>query len=118
MVDHLFTLTQSFRDISDFFQPRCFLSIQPVHLYLFVRRQVNDHDFRSDADARAVPYGIYDVQANLGTVFVSTSHDTPGFAVDCVETWWRTEGCQRYAEARHLTILADGGGSKSFSWTQ
>ena len=44
-------------------------------------------------------------------MFVSTSHDTPGFAVDCVETWWRTEGCQRYAEARHLTILADGGGS-------
>ena len=73
--------------------------------------RVNDHDFRSDADARAVPYGIYDVQANLGTVFVSTSHDTPGFAVDCVETWWRTEGYQRYAEARHLTILADGGGS-------
>ena len=73
--------------------------------------RVNDHDCRSDADARAVPYGIYDVQANLGTVFVSTSHDTPGFAVDCVETWWRTEGCQRDAEARHLTILADGGGS-------
>ena len=39
--------------------------------------RVNDHDFRSDADALAVPYGIYDVQANLGTVFVSTSHDNP-----------------------------------------
>ena len=72
---------------------------------------VNDHDFRSDADAIAVPYGVYDVQANAGTMFVSTSHDTPGFAVDCVETWWCTEGCQRYADAKHLTILADGGGS-------
>ena len=73
--------------------------------------RVNDHDFRSDADAIAVPYGVYDVQANAGTMFVSTSHDTPGFAVDCVETGWRTEGCQRYADAKHLTILADGGGS-------
>ena len=31
---------------------------------------VNDHDFRSDADGRAVPYGIYDPRANAGTVFV------------------------------------------------
>ena len=27
---------------------------------------VNDHDFRSDADGRAVPYGIYDPRANAG----------------------------------------------------
>ena len=31
---------------------------------------VNDHDFRSDADGLAVPYGIYDPRANAGTVFV------------------------------------------------
>ena len=37
----------------------------------------NDHDFRSDADAIAVPYGLYDVQANTGTVIVGTSSDTP-----------------------------------------
>ena len=30
---------------------------------------VNDHDFRSDADGLAVPYGIYDPRANAGTVF-------------------------------------------------
>ena len=53
---------------------------------------VNDHDFRSDADGLAVPYGIYDPRANAGTVFVGRSADTPAFAVDCIEKWWRT-GC-------------------------
>ena len=72
---------------------------------------VNDHDFRSDADGIAVPYGVYDLQANCGTLFVGTSYDTPGFAVDCVEKWWRSEGQQRYAGADRLAILADGGGS-------
>ena len=72
---------------------------------------VNDHDFRSDADGIAVPYGVYDVQANTGSVFVSTSSDTPEFAVDCVEKWWRSEGRKRYPDAEHLAILADSGGS-------
>ena len=40
----------------------------------------NDHDFRSDATAIAVPYGLYDVLANTGTVVVGTSSDTPAFA--------------------------------------
>jgi len=74
---------------------------------------VNDHDFRSDADGIAVPYGVYDLQANRGTLFVGTSYDTPGFAVDCVEKWWRTEGRNRYPNAMCLTILADGGGSNA-----
>jgi hypothetical protein len=72
---------------------------------------VNDHDFRSDADGMALPFGIYDLLANRGTVFVGTSHDTPEFAVDSIEKWWRYEGHQRYGRARHLAILADAGGS-------
>jgi len=72
---------------------------------------VNDHDFRSDADALAIAYGVYDIQANRGAVFVGTSHDTPVFAVDAMAQWWRQEGSQRYPEARELFILADGGGS-------
>lgn len=72
---------------------------------------VNDHDFRSDADALAVAYGVYDTQANRGAVFVGTSHDTPAFAVDAIAQWWRREKSQRYPAARELFILADGGGS-------
>jgi len=74
---------------------------------------VNDHDFRSDATGIAIPYGIYDLRANRGTVFVGHSHDTPEFAVECVETWWRTEGRQRHHNAGQLAILADGGGSNA-----
>ena len=35
---------------------------------------VKDHDFRSDADGIAVPYGVYDLFANRGTLFVGTSY--------------------------------------------
>jgi len=74
---------------------------------------VNDHDFRSDAHGIAIPYGIYDIPANRGTVFVGTSHDTPEFAVDSIEKWWRYEGRQRYPHAHDLAILADSGGSNA-----
>lgn len=76
---------------------------------------VNDHDFRSEADGLAVPYGVYDVQTNRGTLFVSTSFDTPDFAVDCIEQWWRIEGRKRFPGASCLGILADGGGSNGSS---
>ena len=72
---------------------------------------VKDHDFRSEAEGRAIPYGIYDPQANTGTVFVGATADTPAFAVDCIEKWWRTEGRKRYPQAESLQILADSGGS-------
>lgn len=72
---------------------------------------VNDHDFRSDAIGVAIPYSIYDVQANKGTVFVGTSYDTPQFAADAIARWWRSEGQRRYPDAGELAILADSGGS-------
>jgi hypothetical protein len=53
---------------------------------------VSDHNFRSDAEGIAIPYGGYDVRANRGTLFLGTSHDTPDFAVDNLIRWWRSEG--------------------------
>jgi len=41
---------------------------------------VNDHDFRSLGRGIAIPYGIYDVQANRGSVFVGLSSETPELA--------------------------------------
>ena len=73
--------------------------------------EVNDHDFPSDAIGKVAPYGIYDIQANCGTVYVGTSRDTPRFAVDSIEAWWNEEGRHRYPHAKELAILADGGGS-------
>ncbi len=75
---------------------------------------VNDHDFRSDALGIVIPYGIYDLQANRGMVFVGTSYDTPEFAVESIEKWWRFQGQKRYPNAKEIVILADGGGSNGY----
>ena len=75
--------------------------------------RVKDHDFRSEAEGLAVPYGIYDLQANRGYVCVGNSRDTPEFAVDAIETWWQHEGKPRHPHAQRLLILADSGGSNS-----
>jgi Rhodopirellula transposase DDE domain len=72
---------------------------------------VQDHDFRSQAKGMAIPYGIYDLHANRGTVVVGTSHDTSAFAVEAICQWWRREGRHRYPKAPELLILADSGGS-------
>jgi hypothetical protein len=74
---------------------------------------VNVHDFRPDALGRAVPYGIYDLTHNRGTVYVGQSADTPRFAVDLLARWWVDEGQVAYPEASELLILADSGGSNS-----
>lgn len=72
---------------------------------------VNVHDFPQDALGRAVPYGIYDVIHNRGTVYVGSSADTPEFAVDAIARWWESEGRAAFPQAAELLILADGGGS-------
>jgi len=75
------------------------------------RDAVLDHDFLSDAQGVAIPGGIYDPQANRGTVYVGTSHDTAEFAVDNLVRWWTREGRDRYPDATELLVLADSGGS-------
>jgi hypothetical protein len=74
---------------------------------------VNAHDFRQDALGRAVPYGIYDLTHNRGTVYVGQSADTPRFAVAMLARWWADEGQAAFPTATKLLILADGGGSNS-----
>ena len=76
--------------------------------------EVYTYDFPKDAVAKAVPYGIYDIQAHRGAVYVGLEGDTPDFAVDAIVTWWRTQGRRRYPAARRLLILADGGGSNGY----
>lgn len=74
---------------------------------------VKDHDFRSDAEGMAIPYGIYDTQANLGFVVVGTSRETPAFAVDAIVLWWQGCGRTMYPKKDELLILADCGGGNS-----
>lgn len=72
---------------------------------------VKDHDFRSDAIGMAIPYGVLDLQANCGHVFVGNSHETSFFAAESLALWWKDDGSFRYPNIRKLLILADGGGS-------
>jgi hypothetical protein len=75
--------------------------------------EVNVHDWPSRAKGKAIPYGVYDVQADRAVVSVGISHDTAEFAVESIRRWWRLDGRQRYRSARRLLICADGGGSNS-----
>ena len=76
-------------------------------------------DFASDAQGKAIPYGIYDLAQNTGFVVVGTSHETAAFAVRAIRWWWLVLGQPQYPAATHLTIEADGGGangSRSWLW--
>jgi len=74
---------------------------------------VKDHDFRSDAEGMAIPYGLYDTGTNSGFVLVGTSSETPKFAVDALVSWWKRHGISKYPQAKELLILADCGGGNS-----
>ena len=72
---------------------------------------VNDHDFRTLAQGVAIPWGLYDTQANRGHVYIGTSHDTPAFSVTALAQWWSRSGRRCYPHTKRLLILADSGGS-------
>jgi hypothetical protein len=73
--------------------------------------EVNEHDFTSTADCRAVPYGVYDIQRNEGHVTVGVSNDTPEFAVNAIASWWDGPGKVAYPGVVELLLLADCGGA-------
>ncbi len=81
--------------------------------------EVNEHDFASQAECLAVPFGVYDVGKNRGYVVVGTSNNTPEFAVASIARWWQEEGGAAYPGKGHILILADGGGgngNRSKAW--
>lgn len=73
--------------------------------------RVRVHDFADQNLGKAIPYGIYDLTANLGWVSVGIDHDTAAFAVATIRRWWYRLGQPLYPHARALLITADGGGS-------
>ena len=75
--------------------------------------RVRDHDFASEADGKAIPYGIYDLAADAGWVNVGTDHDTAAFAVESIRRWWNGIGRAGYPPGR-LLIAADAGGSNGY----
>jgi len=76
-------------------------------------------DFLSDAQGKALPYGIYDPTRNAGYVVIGVSHETADFAVAAIRAWWVEMGQRAYPGQHHLLIQADGGGandSRSWLW--
>ena len=74
-------------------------------------QRVKAHDFEDKELGKVVPYGVYDVAANIGFVSVGINADTAEFAVAAVRRWFDKMGRERYPDPRELTITADGGGS-------
>ena len=73
--------------------------------------EVNVHDFVDKELGKAIPYGIYDIAANAGSVSVGIDHDTAAFAVNAIRRWYEMMGRARYPAMERLMITADGGGS-------
>lgn len=80
----------------------------------------NDHDFLTYAKGKAALYGVYDQQKNKGFVSIGmfvkegktiSSGDTPEFAVESIERWWRYQGSKIYKDCDEILLLADSGGS-------
>jgi hypothetical protein len=79
-----------------------------------IPEEVKVHDFIDPKLGRAVPYGVYDINNNVGWVSVGTDHDTACFAVNAIRRWWKMMGKRRHPQARRLMITADGGGSNGY----
>jgi hypothetical protein len=73
--------------------------------------KVKVYDFLSEAQGKAVPYGVYDIVDNKGWVNVGIGTDTAEFAVQTIRNWWYQMGKERYPVAQELLITADSGGS-------
>jgi hypothetical protein len=83
--------------------------------------EVLGHDFPSDAEGKAIPYGVYDIERNEAMVNVGVDHDTSAFAVESIRRWWTHLGSHSYPDSRHLLITADAGGSNGYrrrAWKQ
>jgi len=92
---------------------------KPGRVWCRAAPQVEEYDYPSLAECRAVPFGVYDVGRNLGYVVVGVSNDTSEFAVAALSRWWRDEAQAAYPAAEQILILADGGGtngSRSRPW--
>lgn len=75
---------------------------------------VNVHDFPSEGEGKAIPYGVFDLAENEAWVSVGISHDTAEFAVSTIRTWYFELGQPLYPHATSLLISADGGGSNGY----
>jgi hypothetical protein len=76
--------------------------------------RVDVHDFPDPEVGKAIPFGVYDLNADQGFVVVGDDHDTAAFAVATIGRWWDMVGSVAYRNADRLLVTADAGGSNSY----
>jgi hypothetical protein len=76
---------------------------------------VRSHDFPDRGQRHAIPYGIYDEQANAGFVNVGTGGNTAALAVESIRRWHDLVGRHAYPDARRLLVVCDAGGSNGYA---
>ncbi|MDR0355930.1 MAG: ISAzo13 family transposase [Deltaproteobacteria bacterium] len=74
-------------------------------------RKALDHDFPLKELGKIAPYGVYNINDNIGFVNVGASRDTPEFAVENIARWCDVVGKNTFPSATKLMIACDGGGS-------
>lgn len=81
-----------------------------------VPQTVKTHDFVNpkQGEFKCVPYGIYEPTHDHGYVYVGTSGNTAGFAVEAIRRWWERNDRQHFSDESKLLILCDAGGSNGY----
>lgn len=74
-------------------------------------RQVLDHDFLNKELGKVSPYGIYELNDNIGFVNLGTDHDTSDFAAESIRRWYWAIGHRTFPKAKKIYITCDSGGS-------
>lgn len=77
-------------------------------------RKVFNHDFPIKELGKISPYGVYNLNHNIGFVNLGTSRDTAEFAVESISRWWETVGKRTFPNATKLMITCDCGGSNGY----
>jgi len=74
-------------------------------------RKVLDHDFPIKELGKISPYGVYNLNHNIGFVNLGVSNDTSEFAVESISRWWETVGKHTFPNKKKIYITCDSGGS-------
>jgi hypothetical protein len=77
-------------------------------------RKVLDHDFPIKELGKISPYGVYNLNHNVGFVNVGTSYDTAEFAAESIFRWWEAVGKHTFRDVTKLMITCDCGGSNGY----
>jgi hypothetical protein len=76
--------------------------------------KVYDHDYEHLSEAKVIPHGIYDIQANKGYLSIGNSSETADFVIDNLRWWWTEHGIHMYPDAENILIFCDAGGANCY----